>query len=113
MLSYQQLVIQLQSGERQLREFQQFRKEFEIAEVNIQILAEESSDSQYQETIKTLIKWIDWFLTETGYEEEVLHHNVEYINRRLETYPAIELEIERRSREIRERLLRQNNQENS
>ena len=109
MLSYQQLTAHLQSGEEQLEVFQKFWHAFEIVEVDLQILLEESKSSPYIDTIRPLIKWIDWFLTETGYEEAVLIHNVEYINRRLRVYPAIELEIEERSREINERLANRNN----
>ena len=108
MLTLQQLIQQLESGESQLVSFRKFRNELKTAETGLQILENDIKHSQYKETIKPLLKWLDWFITDTGYEESVLVHNVDYINRRLDTYPAIELAIEERSRQIRERLESQN-----
>ena len=110
MLSYQQLELQLQSGESQLKSYQTFQIGLKAVENHLLLLEVEATQSQYEDTIKTLIKWLDWFITETGYEEYVLIHNVEYMNRRLATYPTIELEIEERSRQIRERRRTQHNQ---
>ena len=66
MLTYQQLVLQLQSGESQLKAFQMFRDELKAAEAHLQLLEPDSGYSQFQETIKPLIKWLDWFITDTG-----------------------------------------------
>lgn len=95
--TYQQLLQHLHSGEQQLSQFQQFCNKLGSLEVNLQILEEETVHLDYYKTVTTLIQWLDWFLTETGYEESALIQNVKYINRRLITYPAIELDIEQRS----------------
>ena len=111
MLTYQQLVEQLHSGEQQLQAYQQFKNGFDIIEFYLEKLEVESHLSPYKDTFKALQQWLDWFITEIGYEEGVLLHNVEYINRRLAVYPAIELDIEARRRELHERLEAQRNQE--
>ena len=103
MFTYQQLLQHLHAGKEQLNAFKQFRRELTRTEFNLQLITEEGADLIYKDTLKSLISWLDWFLTETGYEEGVLIHNVNYINRRIQSYPAIELDIERRRIELHKR----------
>lgn len=111
MQTYQEILQQLHSAESQLRAYQQFKHDFEIVEIYLQTIEGESEQSQYLCTIKALIKWLDWFITEIEYEEGVLIFNVNYINRRLNNYPAIELELAERRRELNERLANQDHNE--
>ena len=113
MLTYEQLLQQLQSGERLLSTFQNFKNGLETVKLNLQILQLEGGYSVYQDTTNAQIKWLDWFITKIGYKEAVLIHNADYINRRLATYPAIELEIAERRRQFNERQTQKNQQNHS
>ena len=109
-LTYQQLLEHLQSGQNQLNRYQQFKNGFDIIEFYLEKLEGKFHRSQYNDTLSALLKWLDWFIGEIKYEEGVLVHNVDYLNRRIRTYPAIELDIEASRIELQQRLENQNNQ---
>ena len=90
-----------------MKQYQQFKNGFEIIKFYLQS-EPDFSLSPYKSTLSALVKWLDWFIIELEYKEGVLIHNVNYLNRRINTYPAIELDIERRTIELHERLARQN-----
>ena len=112
MLTLQQLIDYLHSGERQLEAYRLFRNGFESTEFYLQSVEDQFVASPYNETLVVLLKWIDWFITETGYEEGVLIHKAEYLHRRIQQYPAIELQIEQRTRELHARLAHNQQQHN-
>ena len=109
-LTYQQLIEHLQSGQNQLNRYQQFKNGFDIIEFYLEKLEGEFHRSQYIDTLSALLKWLDWFIGEIECEEGVLIHNVEYLNKRIRNYPAIELEIEASRIELQQRLGTQRNQ---
>ena len=81
MLTYIQLTENLQKGERLLTKVTQYKHDIELIEFHLQELEYHFDSSPYNNTLTTLLKWLNYFIIEIEYEEGVLIHHVHHLQR--------------------------------